>query len=152
MIFLSKNLETKMTTQFTLEYNIFYRSLILTLSALVLLTLSNFSTSAQENQLQKITSESTWEFVNKHPQHLTKHGNITWGNDFLIRINKDCSMNFGALYMSYNNEKLMSVRDTEIEMRLDMVLKEGMNVRVVPFPENEDPDSYAQKKSSEEFA
>ena len=56
-----------MTTQFTLEYNIFYRSLILTLSALVLLTLSNFSTSAQENQLQKITSESTWEFVNKHP-------------------------------------------------------------------------------------
>jgi DNA primase len=35
---------------------------------------------------------------------------------------------------------------------VDMILKEGMNVKVVPFPENEDPDSYAQKKSSEEFA
>ena len=32
---------------------------------------------------------------------------------------------------------------------VDMILKEGMNVKVVPFPENEDPDSYARNNSSE---
>jgi DNA primase len=34
---------------------------------------------------------------------------------------------------------------------VDMILKEGMNVKVVPFPENEDPDSYAQNNSSEDL-
>lgn len=33
---------------------------------------------------------------------------------------------------------------------IDMVLKEGMNVRVVLFPEGEDPDSFARKHRSEE--
>ena len=32
---------------------------------------------------------------------------------------------------------------------VDMILKEGMNVKVVPFPKNEDPDSYARNNSSE---
>lgn len=31
---------------------------------------------------------------------------------------------------------------------IDMILKEGMNVRVVLFPEGEDPDSYAKNNSS----
>ena len=35
---------------------------------------------------------------------------------------------------------------------VDMILKEGMNVKVVPFPENEDPDSFAQKSSEEELS
>jgi len=34
---------------------------------------------------------------------------------------------------------------------VDMILKEGMNVKVVPFPENEDPDSYARNNSSEDL-
>ena len=34
---------------------------------------------------------------------------------------------------------------------LDMVLEEGMNVRVVVFPDGEDPDSYIQKVGGEEF-
>ena len=34
---------------------------------------------------------------------------------------------------------------------IDMILKEGMNVRVVLFPEGEDPDSYAKKNSSSEL-
>lgn len=33
---------------------------------------------------------------------------------------------------------------------IDMVLKEGMNVRVLLFPEGEDPDSFARKHRSEE--
>ncbi len=33
---------------------------------------------------------------------------------------------------------------------IDMVLKEGMNVRIVLFPEGEDPDSFARKHRSEE--
>ncbi|MDC0029405.1 DNA primase, partial [bacterium] len=35
---------------------------------------------------------------------------------------------------------------------VDMILKEGMNVKVVPFPDNEDPDSFAQKNSEEELS
>jgi DNA primase len=33
----------------------------------------------------------------------------------------------------------------------DMVLEEGMNVRIVMLPEGEDPDSYSKKLSDEEF-
>jgi len=35
---------------------------------------------------------------------------------------------------------------------IDMILEEGMNVRVVLFPDGEDPDSYARKHTSEEMA
>lgn len=34
---------------------------------------------------------------------------------------------------------------------IDMILSEGMNVRVVLFPDGEDPDSFAKKSSSEEL-
>lgn len=34
---------------------------------------------------------------------------------------------------------------------IDMILQEGMNVRVVLFPDGEDPDSYAKNHSSEEL-
>jgi DNA primase len=35
---------------------------------------------------------------------------------------------------------------------IDMILKEGMNVRIVLFPEGEDPDSFARKHRSQEVA
>lgn len=34
---------------------------------------------------------------------------------------------------------------------LDMMLEQGVNVRVVSFPEGEDPDSFAQQKSNEQL-
>jgi DNA primase len=34
---------------------------------------------------------------------------------------------------------------------IDMILEEGLNVRVVLFPEGDDPDSFSQGKSSSEF-
>ncbi|MEZ4800598.1 MAG: DNA primase [Flavobacteriales bacterium] len=34
---------------------------------------------------------------------------------------------------------------------IDMILKEGMNVKVVLFPDGDDPDSYAKKNSSDEI-
>jgi DNA primase len=34
---------------------------------------------------------------------------------------------------------------------IDMILKEGMNVRVLLFPDGDDPDSYSRKHSSEEI-
>lgn len=34
---------------------------------------------------------------------------------------------------------------------IDLVLEEGLNVRVVPLPDGEDPDSFAQSHSSEEL-
>ena len=34
---------------------------------------------------------------------------------------------------------------------IDMVLEEGLNIKVVPLPEGEDPDSYAQKLSATEI-
>jgi len=35
---------------------------------------------------------------------------------------------------------------------IDMILQEGMNVRVVLFPDNEDPDSFARKHRTEEVS
>ena len=35
---------------------------------------------------------------------------------------------------------------------IDLLLKNGMNVKVVLFPEGEDPDSYSKRLSTEEFA
>ncbi len=34
---------------------------------------------------------------------------------------------------------------------VDLILEEGMNVKVLTFPEGEDPDSFARKTSSEQF-
>jgi len=34
---------------------------------------------------------------------------------------------------------------------IDLVLEEGMNVKIVLFPDGEDPDSFSKKRSSEEF-
>ncbi|HUS86678.1 MAG TPA: DNA primase [Bacteroidales bacterium] len=34
---------------------------------------------------------------------------------------------------------------------IDLVLEEGMNVKVTPLPEGEDPDSFSKKSSNEEF-
>ena len=34
---------------------------------------------------------------------------------------------------------------------IDLILEEGMNVKVVPFPEGEDPDSYSKRVSSDEL-
>lgn len=34
---------------------------------------------------------------------------------------------------------------------IDLILEEGMNVRVLLFPDNDDPDSYSKKVSNEEF-
>ena len=35
---------------------------------------------------------------------------------------------------------------------IDIVLEEGMNVKIVLLPDSEDPDSYSKKTSNEEFA
>ena len=34
---------------------------------------------------------------------------------------------------------------------LDMMLEQGVNVRVVSFPEGEDPDSFAKQRTNEEL-
>ena len=34
---------------------------------------------------------------------------------------------------------------------IDLILKEGMNVKIIMFPEGEDPDSYSKKLSKEDF-
>ena len=34
---------------------------------------------------------------------------------------------------------------------VDMILKEGMNVKIIPFPDNHDPDSYSKTLSSDDF-
>ena len=34
---------------------------------------------------------------------------------------------------------------------IDLILKEGMNVKVIMFPKGEDPDSYSKKLSQEDF-
>jgi DNA primase len=62
-----------------------------------------------------------------------------------IRLIKRFTPNITMLYDGDPAGVKASVRGT------DMVLEEGMNVRIVMLPQGEDPDSYSKKVSEEEF-
>ncbi len=62
-----------------------------------------------------------------------------------IRLIKRFTPNITMLYDGDPAGVKASLRGT------DMVLEEGMNVRIVMLPEGEDPDSYSKKLSNEEF-
>lgn len=62
-----------------------------------------------------------------------------------IRLIKRFTQNITILYDGDPAGVKASVRGT------DMVLEEGMNVRIVMLPDGEDPDSYSKKVSGEEF-
>lgn len=62
-----------------------------------------------------------------------------------IRLIKRFTPNITMLYDGDSAGLKASVRGT------DMVLEEGMNVRIVMLPAGEDPDSYSKKVSEEEF-
>ena len=62
-----------------------------------------------------------------------------------IRLIKRFTPNITMLYDGDPAGVKASVRGT------DMVLEEGMNVRIVMLPDGEDPDSYSKKVSEEEF-
>ena len=62
-----------------------------------------------------------------------------------IRLIKRFTPNITMLYDGDPAGVKASVRGT------DMVLEEGMNVRIVMLPEGEDPDSFSKKTSEEEF-
>lgn len=62
-----------------------------------------------------------------------------------IRLIKRFTQNITMLYDGDPAGVKASVRGT------DMVLEEGMNVRIVMLPDGEDPDSYSKKVSEEEF-
>ncbi|HUW93671.1 MAG TPA: DNA primase [Bacteroidales bacterium] len=62
-----------------------------------------------------------------------------------IRLIKRFTPNITMLYDGDQAGVKASVRGT------DMVLEEGMNVRIVLLPPTEDPDSYSKKVSNEEF-
>ncbi len=62
-----------------------------------------------------------------------------------IRLIKRFTPNITMLYDGDPAGIKASLRGT------DMVLEEGMNVRIVVLPEGEDPDSYSKKVSDEEF-
>jgi len=62
-----------------------------------------------------------------------------------IRLIKRFTPNITMLYDGDPAGVKASVRGT------DMVLEEGMNVRIVMLPDGEDPDSYSKKVSDEEF-
>ena len=63
-----------------------------------------------------------------------------------IRLIKRFTQNITILYDGDPAGIKASVRG------IDLVLEEGMNVKVVLLPEPEDPDSYSKKVSNEEFA
>lgn len=63
-----------------------------------------------------------------------------------IRLIKRFTPNITMLYDGDYAGVKASLRGT------DMVLEEGMNVRIVLLPDGEDPDSYSKKISNEEFS
>ncbi len=62
-----------------------------------------------------------------------------------IRLIKRFTQNITILYDGDAAGIKASIRG------IDLVLEEGMNVKIVLLPENEDPDSYSKKVSNEEF-
>ncbi len=62
-----------------------------------------------------------------------------------IRLLKRFTKNITVLYDGDEAGIKASIRG------IDLLLEEGMNVRVVLLPQNEDPDSYARSHSSHEF-
>lgn len=62
-----------------------------------------------------------------------------------IRLVKRFTQNFTILYDGDEAGIRASFRG------IDMILEEGMNVKIVLFPQGEDPDSYAQSHSSTDF-
>ena len=62
-----------------------------------------------------------------------------------VRLIKRFTSNITMLYDGDPAGIKASLRGT------DLVLEEGMNVRIVLLPENEDPDSWSRKVSNEEF-
>jgi len=62
-----------------------------------------------------------------------------------IRLLKRFTKNITVLYDGDEAGIKASIRG------IDLLLEEGMNVRVVLLPQNEDPDSYARNHSSHEF-
>ncbi len=63
-----------------------------------------------------------------------------------IRLIKRFTPNITVLYDGDNAGIKAGLRS------IDMILSEGMNVKVVRFPDNEDPDSFARQHSSDEVA
>ncbi|NLN31365.1 MAG: DNA primase [Bacteroidales bacterium] len=62
-----------------------------------------------------------------------------------VRLIKRFTPNITMLYDGDPAGIKASLRGT------DLILEEGMNVRIVLLPENEDPDSFSKKSSNEEF-
>lgn len=62
-----------------------------------------------------------------------------------IKLIKRFSDNITVLYDGDNAGVKASLRG------IDMILSEGLNVKIVTFPENEDPDSYIRKVGGETF-
>ncbi|MCD4770739.1 MAG: DNA primase, partial [Bacteroidales bacterium] len=62
-----------------------------------------------------------------------------------IRLIKRFTSNISVLYDGDEAGIKASLRG------IDLILEEGMNVKVTPLPVGEDPDSYSRKKSNEEF-
>ncbi len=63
-----------------------------------------------------------------------------------IRLIKRFTSNISVLYDGDEAGVKASLRG------IDLILEEGMNVKVTPLPVGEDPDSYSRKKSNEEFS
>ncbi len=62
-----------------------------------------------------------------------------------VRLIKRFTPNITMLYDGDQAGLMASLRGT------DLILEEGMNVRIVVLPDGEDPDSYSKKVSNEEF-
>ncbi len=63
-----------------------------------------------------------------------------------VRLIKRFTLNITILYDGDAAGIKASIRG------IDIVLEEGMNVKIVLLPDGEDPDSYSKKNSNEEFA
>lgn len=75
------------------------------IGAVASLSISFYSVCGVSEDME--VAESLWEFSLKPFPHLSKYGNVTYGNQFIIKLNEDCAGAMSAYFASYKKEKLL---------------------------------------------
>jgi hypothetical protein len=73
-------------------------------------------------------AESEWEFSLIPFPHLSKHGNVTHGNQFLIMVSEGCRGDMAAYFASYNKEKLLETKGKTLPVAFSVSLADKKEV------------------------
>ena len=67
-------------------------------------------------------AKSEWEFSLKPIPHLSKYGNVTHGNKFIIQVDEKCGGGMAALFASYNKKQLLQAKGKTLPVQFSVSL------------------------------